>query len=358
MPHPNYATISMTVGIHRRRVQWWGAAVVVGLLLAGCGTAADSGTSATIGDEHQDAGGLPSPHVHGVAINPGDDLVYLATHDGLFRYDDTGPTRVGPVIDLMGFTLTGPDQFYASGHPGQGTDLPDPVGLIATTDAGQTWTQLSRQGQSDFHALTASPSGVLGNDGTLLVSLDGRQWRELQIPIPPTALAASPIGSTVLAATDAGLLMSNDAAQSWTSPVGAPPLQVLAWTRDGTAVGATDDGAVYSAQIPGSAGGVAAKPRPRRPSPPARPQAGYGSWSSPAMTCSTQRTAAAPSHRWSRAAGRRATRTGSVPAHRRERLPATTGATTDPGPLAGVVVRVSGCQDRGGSGGEPVRRVG
>jgi hypothetical protein len=245
MPRALNATISTTAGTDWRRVHWWSAAAVVGLLLASCGTAADTGTSATIGDEHQDAGGLPSPHVHEVAINPGDDLVYLATHDGLFRYDDTGPTRVGPVIDLMGFTVAGPDQFYASGHPGQGTDLPDPVGLIATTDAGQTWTQRSRQGQSDFHALTASPSGVLGNDGLLRASQDGQQWRELQIPLPPTALAASPIGPTVLAATGAGLLMSNDAAQTWTAPPGAPPLEVLSWTRDGTAVGATFDGAVY-----------------------------------------------------------------------------------------------------------------
>jgi hypothetical protein len=245
MPRADNTTTSTTPGTRRRRAREWSTAAVVGLLLAGCGAATDTATSTMMGDEHQGAGGLPSPHVHGAAINPGNDRVYLATHHGLFRYDDTGPTRVGPVIDLMGFTLTGADQFYASGHPGEGADLPNPVGLIATTDAGQTWTQLSRQGQSDFHALTASPSGVLGNDGTLRASQDGQQWRELQIPLPPTALAASPVGPTVLAATDAGLLMSNDAAQTWTSPPGAPPLEVLSWTRDGTAVGATYDGAVY-----------------------------------------------------------------------------------------------------------------
>ena len=245
MPHPNYATISMTAGIHRRRVQWWGAAVVVGLLLASCGTSADTGTSATIGDERQDPGGLPSPHVHGVVINPGDDLVYLATHHGLFRYDDTGPTRIGPVIDLMGFTVAGPNHFYASGHPGEGSDLPNPVGLITSTDAGQTWTPLSRQGQSDFHALTTSPAGILGNDGTLRASPDGQQWTDLQIPLPPSALAARSDGRTVLAATDAGLFRSDDAARTWAPPTEAPPLKVLAWAGDGTAVGATFDGAVY-----------------------------------------------------------------------------------------------------------------
>lgn len=82
-------------------------------------------------------GALPSAHVHAVAVNPADDRVYLATRDGLFRYDPDGPTRVGPMIDLMGFSVAGPDRFYASGHPGPGTDLPEPVGLIESLDGGR-----------------------------------------------------------------------------------------------------------------------------------------------------------------------------------------------------------------------------
>jgi photosystem II stability/assembly factor-like uncharacterized protein len=244
MPRAHNTTTSTTAGTHRR-AHWWSAALVVGLLLASCGAPSDTDNSTTIGDQHQDATGLPSPHVHGAAINPSDDLVYLATHAGLFRYDDTGPTRVGPVIDLMGFTVAGPDHFYASGHPGPGTDLPDPVGLIESTDAGQTWTPLSRQGQSDFHALTASPAGVLGNDGALRASPDGQQWTDLQIPIPPSGLAASPDGRTVLAATDAGPLRSTNAGQAWDELPGIPPLKLLTWAGDGTAAGATFDGDMY-----------------------------------------------------------------------------------------------------------------
>lgn len=108
--------------------------------------------------------------MHGIAVNRADDQVYLATHDGLFRYDAEGPTRIGPVIDLMGFSVVGPDHFYASGHPGPGVDLPQPVGLISSTDGGHTWDPLSRQGESDFHALTASTAGVVGYDGIALRS--------------------------------------------------------------------------------------------------------------------------------------------------------------------------------------------
>jgi hypothetical protein len=62
-------------------------------------TAAPRGTTPSGGhhpSRQAHAARLPSAHVHGVAVNPADDKLYLATHDGLFRYDATGPTRVGP----------------------------------------------------------------------------------------------------------------------------------------------------------------------------------------------------------------------------------------------------------------------
>ena len=226
---------------HRRLLVAAAAALTMISLAAGC-TAEPASPVSTASIP---AGGLPSPHVHGVAVNPGDGRVYLATHHGLFRYDDTGPVRVGPVIDLMGFTVAGSNRFYASGHPGEGSDLPNPVGRITSTDAGQTWTPLSRQGESDFHALTASPAGVLGNDGTLRASQDGRQWRDCRWrhqqrrwPPDPTAERLSP-------PLDTGLFRSIDAAHTWEEPTEAPPLKVLSWAGDGTAVGATFDGALY-----------------------------------------------------------------------------------------------------------------
>lgn len=189
-------------------------------------------------------GGLPSPHVHGVAVNPADGRVYLASHDGLFRYDSSGPERVGPVIDLMGFTVAGPDHFYASGHPGQGTDLPNPVGLLESTDAGRTWKTLSRQGQSDFHALTASGAGILGYDGALAVTTDGRTWDDLAATTPPYALAASPDGAVTLATTDTGLLRSTDTGRTWTPTPGAPPIVLADWADPATVAGITPDGTV------------------------------------------------------------------------------------------------------------------
>lgn len=233
------------------------AGLAVAAVLAGCGDSEPSATSSgseasetsqASESEHADgehgAAGLPSAHVHGVAVNPADDLVYLATHEGLFRYEGATPTRIGPVIDLMGFTVVGPDHFYASGHPGEGVDLPDPVGLLESTDGGRTWKSLSRQGESDFHALAASEKGVVGFDGTLRATSDGKAWRELDPPAHPYALTVSPDGKVVLATNETGLLRSADAGASWKPVFEAPQLMLVDWAADDVAVGVMPDGRV------------------------------------------------------------------------------------------------------------------
>lgn len=233
----------------RQRTTAAASALGVALLVAACttgGTTQDgagtqpAGTGAAV-----TGGGLPGSHVHGVAIDPQDDRVYLATHEGLFRYDDAGPTQVGPVIDLMGFTLAGPGHFYASGHPGPGSDLPNPVGLIESTDGGETWTPLSRQGESDFHALTASAAGVVAFDGAALqASDDGTAWRDLPAPVAPYAMDVSPDGSTIVVTHQDGPVRSTDAGATWEPIADAPLLQIVDWADDLTVVGVTPDGSV------------------------------------------------------------------------------------------------------------------
>ena len=187
---------------------------------------------------------LPSAHVHAVAVNPADGEVYLATHDGLF-VAGAGNERVGPVIDLMGFTVAGPDHFYASGHPGPGTDLPQPVGLIESTDGGNTWTAISRGGESDFHTLTASTAGVAGFDGVVRTSVDGHTWVDSSDPpAAPFDLAAAPDGEVLLATTERGPVRTDDGGATW-SPVEAAPLLLLVeWADERTAVGLTPTGEV------------------------------------------------------------------------------------------------------------------
>lgn len=221
-------------------------AAAAALLLAGC-SSSDVGTAAGSPVEVS-AGALPSSHVHAVAIDPADEALLLATHDGLFEVAADGrSTRVGPVIDLMGFTVVGPGRFLASGHPGAGVDLPEPVGLIESTDGGRTWQPLSRQGESDFHTLTVGPAGVLGYDGALRHSVAGEEWETLAIPAAPHTLAGSPDGAQILATTQQGLLRSRNGGRSWDQVADAPLLQVVGWADAGrTVAGVTPGGEVWT----------------------------------------------------------------------------------------------------------------
>ena len=213
--------------------------MVAMLALAGCGqdTAAKPVTSA--------AGALPSTHVHGVSRDPGSGKVNLATHTGLFVLQaDASWKRVGPEVDLMGFAVSGPGTFYASGHPAAGVDMPQPVGLIKSTDAGANWKVLSRGGQSDFHALTASSKGVMGFDDAVRATADGKTWSDGGQITQPMTLAAAPDGSQVHATTEQGLLSSPDQGRTWVKVASAPLLLLTAWADSKTVVGITPAGGV------------------------------------------------------------------------------------------------------------------
>lgn len=244
-------------GARRRRgaaASLIGLGMVATLALSACG----QGTSAKpagdpAGAKSVAAGALPSSHVHGISRDPGSGKVNLATHEGLFVLQpDASWQKVGPEVDLMGFAVSAPGTFYASGHPAAGVDLPVPVGLIKSTDAGRTWASLSRGGESDFHALTASAKGVVGFDGALRMTPDGKTWAQGELPAEPRSLAAAPDGSQVLATTTKGLLSSTDQGRTWTPLTSAPELFLIAWADPKTVVGVTTEGGVAVSQDAGA----------------------------------------------------------------------------------------------------------
>jgi hypothetical protein len=101
---------------------------------------------------------------------------------------------------------------------------------------------LSRGGESDFHALTSSSKGVLGFDGVLRASTDGKTWTEPAIAGEPSSLAAAPDGSRILATTATGTLLSSDQGATWGPLPAAPPLLLAAWADKSTATGVTTTG--------------------------------------------------------------------------------------------------------------------
>lgn len=213
-------------------------AVGGGALLLGDG-GSNEGTSASSGAPFGMA------HVHGLGLDDGELLA--GTHYGAFRVAEDGSvTQIGPTQDFMGFTVVGPDHYLASGHPGAGQDAPANLGLIESTDGGQTWDSVSLRGEADFHSLEARHGRVYGHSGgTLMVSEDTRTWDE-RATIGLADLAVSPDDpDTVLATTEQGLAISGDGGKRFEPVDGAPVMVLITWTEEGTIVGVDPQGVVH-----------------------------------------------------------------------------------------------------------------
>ncbi|MEW1996910.1 F510_1955 family glycosylhydrolase [Streptomyces coelicoflavus] len=238
--------------IPRRRPRALILLAAAGLLLAAC-SATD--TTAETGRD----GAAPDPetgHLHGLGVDPADGAVYAAGHHGVFRLDGGTATRVADRYqDTMGFTVTGPATFLASGHPGpaESGTRPAHLGLIQSTDAGRTWQTLSAEGEADFHALENAGEVLYGFDSQserVWASTDGgRKWAK-RADVAALDLASHPdSATTVWAATGTGLSRSDDGARTF-RPVPSStglvaveepePGRLLALTADGRVVAGRD----------------------------------------------------------------------------------------------------------------------
>jgi hypothetical protein len=203
------------------------------------------------GDGPADAAAAEVAHVHGLGVDPRDGALYAGTHYGLFRLPDQGEaTRVADrVQDFMGFTVAGPGHYLASGHPGAGQDGPSSLGLIESTDGGQTWQSLSLAGEADFHSLAARHGRVYGLNalnGEFMVSEDKRTW-DTRGTLPMADFAVSPEDPDVLlATTEQGLARSDDGGRTFQPAQTAPLLQLVSWGEDGTIIGVEPSGTVHA----------------------------------------------------------------------------------------------------------------
>lgn len=203
--------------------------------------------------------GLDGPvyeHVHGVATDPANGTVYVASHDGLFRSGSDGMVPAGAAgRDLMGFTITSSGRFLSSGHPAPGDFLPQPIGLAESTDGGATWTSLSLGGDVDFHALEVSGESVFGLDatnGVLRVSADGgRTWQE-RARLDALDIAADPADDRrVVATVPGGVATSTDGGRTFASPAG-PQLAYVSWAPNGTVIGLDFNSGLHTSADGGS----------------------------------------------------------------------------------------------------------
>ncbi|MGD6892902.1 F510_1955 family glycosylhydrolase [Bacillus mobilis] len=92
-------------------------------------------------------------HIHGIGFAGNMPGVSIATHSGIKVYQNGKWLETKTELhDYMGFQAT-KNGFFASGHPAPGTNLKNPLGLMKSSDGGNTLEKLAFYGESDFHNL-------------------------------------------------------------------------------------------------------------------------------------------------------------------------------------------------------------
>ncbi len=214
-------------------------ALALALTLAACsGSGGDAATRSA-------ASGTTVSHIHGLGLDPADQRLYVATHEGVYSPDAKGePELVGDSKDdFMGFTVAGAKTFYASGHPASGGNK----GLIKSTDAGRSWQSLSLSGESDFHALEFAHGTVYGYDSTnglVRTTKDGVSWKD-GARLEAIDIAVSPQDpDLVLATTADGVARSADGGRTFAKGE-KPVMAFLSWAAKNALYGIDTSGGVH-----------------------------------------------------------------------------------------------------------------
>ncbi|WP_102264141.1 F510_1955 family glycosylhydrolase [Mesobacillus jeotgali] len=165
-------------------------------------------------------------HIHGIGYPGNDEGLYVASHHGLKIFKDgQWLETTDENHDYMGFQAF-EGGFFASGHPAEGSDLKNPLGLVKSTDKGNTLKKIAFYGESDFHFLSASykddvlylineePNSEL--ERGVYVSKDrGGAWELVEL----NGLTANSLGmiavhpekgGTIAMSTREGIFVSND----------------------------------------------------------------------------------------------------------------------------------------------------
>ena len=175
-------------------------------------------------------------HIHHVKVV--ENKVLVLTHEGLYELVGKNDMKlVGKdKIDVMGFTTLG-KALFASGHPSQGSKMPNPIGLVKSLDGGSTWKAVSLVGKVDFHFLEGARSDLYGADsqtGNLIYSADsGKTWSSLGSNTF-TDIAVSPDTSgRAIAINNSELLLTENGFKSTTKIKNGLKFTQVEWRNSG-----------------------------------------------------------------------------------------------------------------------------
>lgn len=194
------------------------------------------------------SGTVQLTHIHGLSFSSDGSQLFVPAHDGLLVYEN-GRWLVPdvPVHDYMGYSGVD-DGFYSSGHPGPGSTLINPLGLVRSTDGGETLQTLAFAGESDFHLMNAgyeshavyviNPVQNSQLSAGMSYTLDDAQtWEQSAgrgIQGRPVQLALHPTEPGMVAvAAEGGLFLSDDYGDTFSQVGDTVPVTAAAFDPNG-----------------------------------------------------------------------------------------------------------------------------
>lgn len=227
--------------------------------LAGCGR--DSEPAAAGRSDRLVDFSLKPPFVNSLERDEASGDLLLTTNRGFFRVDPESGTAEKQTASI---TADGKDaglgtfleldtaidgSLVGSGHPDPGSDLPQFLGYLRSTDGGETWSNVSRLGLADLHKIVFLHDRVYAWDAVLsamLISEDG--GKKFSEHFTPRGLIIDfevdpEDPDTIVAATEDQLHRSTDGGDTWRPALREEGVR-LAWPEPGTLYIATKDGRV------------------------------------------------------------------------------------------------------------------
>jgi hypothetical protein len=225
------------------------ACVIAVLLLAGCGadeaeppvaeesaatqtaappeqTPPPAGTPAPPADDGAGSGGA-SPAINSVTVDPGDGTIMVGAGPALYRVEPgskkgeevVGELDQGTVSGNLVVRFAGPNDLLASGHPKEGS-LPENIGLMRSSDHGDTWALEDGVEEADYHELEVVGDQLIAVEveaPDIKVSRDGgRSWETRTPPDAPIDVVVNPRDPDHWAvSTEQGTFVSTNGGQSW-----------------------------------------------------------------------------------------------------------------------------------------------
>ncbi len=174
-----------------------------------------------------------SPAINSITADPANGTLLIGTGPALYRVAPgereaeklTGrlstPQGEGTVSGNLVVRFAGPGALVASGHPMTG-GLPENLGLIGSSDHGDSWESIAGLGEADYHEIEvvdALTVAVEAESPDIQVSRDGgRSWEARPPPAAPIDVVIDPGDPQRWAvSSEQGTFVSNDGGGSWRS---------------------------------------------------------------------------------------------------------------------------------------------